>query len=250
MNNRSSTRAKRSASLRVHTRKRKDLVRDHNILKQKRAQLAEVAFDLFLDRGFHRTGIRDIAAAAGLSVGAVFTYFRDKEEILTHIFFEQLERVEKELLDRLSTMAGDQTSSGRDPEFVFDMVFTQFLKAVDKLRRFILLAYQETTSLNGSARNALIEREKRVQELLADAIRYGAHRGRFAAEDIDLKAHSIVVLGHAWAVRHWMFRGTMKSVEDYHRFLKPLVYSMLETRTRSGIPSNGSIENSKTRSSA
>ena len=205
----SSRSAKRSGLLRVDTRKRNVLVRDHNILKQKRAELAEVAFDLFLDRGFHRTGVREIAAAAGLSVGAVFTYFRDKEEILAHIFFEQLERVEKELLESLSAMVDDQTSSGRDPELVFDTVFTQFLRAVDTLRRFILLAYQETKSLNAPARNALIAREKRVQGLLANAIRYGAQRGRFAAEDIDLKAHSIVVLGHAWAVRHWMFAGVM-----------------------------------------
>jgi AcrR family transcriptional regulator len=44
------------------------------------------------------TTLREIAAAAGLSVGAVFTYFTAKEEILAHLFFEQLERLERELL--------------------------------------------------------------------------------------------------------------------------------------------------------
>src|SRR5256885_2056746 len=78
MNTRSSRRAKSPRLLSVDTRKRNVLVRDREILEQKRSELAEVAFDLFLDRGFHRTGVREIAAAAGLSVGAVFTYFRDK----------------------------------------------------------------------------------------------------------------------------------------------------------------------------
>jgi len=222
--------------LRVDTKKRNVLVRDQDILRQKRAELAEVAFDLFLDRGFHRTGVREIAAAAGLSVGAVFTYFTDKEEILAHIFFEQLERFENELLGTLRTLVGESTSAGVDAEAVFDAVFAQFLRAVDALRRFILLAYQETKSLNAVARKALIARAKRIQGLLGEAIRYGAERGRFAPDKIELKAHNIMVLGHAWAIRHWMFAGVMDSVEEYAEFLRPLVYSMLETTTANGLP--------------
>jgi AcrR family transcriptional regulator len=210
-------------------------VRDRDILQQKRAELAEIAFDLFLDHGFHRTGVREIAGAAGLSVGAVFTYFKDKEEILGHIFSEQLARVEEEMLGTLRAMIGKETSAGADPETVFDTVFAQFLRAVDAHRRFILLAYQETKSLNAVARQDLIAREKRVQGLLAEAIRYGAELGRFASDDIELKAHNIMVLGHAWAIRHWMFAGIMKSVEDYRKFLQPLVYSMLQTGTPIGL---------------
>src|SRR5713226_1797834 len=152
MNNRSLRRIKVSRLLRADTRKRNILVRDRNILRQKRAELAEAVLDLFLARGFHRTGVREIATAAGLSVGAVFTYFTGKEEILAHIFFEQLERFENELLGTLRTLVGESTSAGVDAEAVFDAVFAQFLRAVDRavdaLRRFILLAYQETKSLN------------------------------------------------------------------------------------------------------
>jgi AcrR family transcriptional regulator len=45
--------------------------------------------------------VREIAVTAGLSVGAVFTYFNDKEEILAYIFFERFERIENELLQTL-----------------------------------------------------------------------------------------------------------------------------------------------------
>jgi TetR/AcrR family transcriptional regulator, cholesterol catabolism regulator len=230
---RTSTRVARI--LRAGARKGNLLVQDRDILRRKRSELAEAAFDLFVDRGFHRTGVREIAAAAGLSVGAVFTYFTDKEEILAHIFFEQLERLEKELLGTLRTLIGEGTRAGASPETVFDTVFAQFLRAVDTLHRFIALAYQESKSLSAVARKELIVREKRVQGLLAEAIRYGAERGRFASYDIELKAHNIMVLGHAWAIRHWMFAGVMDSVEDYREFLRPLVYAMLETNATNGM---------------
>jgi len=237
MNKRSfRTSTKVSRLLRAGARKSNLLVQDRDILRRKRSELAEAAFDLFVDHGFHRTGVREIAAAAGLSVGAVFTYFTDKEEILTYILFEQLERLEQELVGTLRTLIGEGTRAGAGPETVFDTVFAQFLRAVDTLHRFIALAYQESKSLSAVARKELIVREKRVQGLLSEAIRYGAERGRFAADDIDLKAHNIMVLGHAWAIRHWMFAGVMESVEDYREFLRPLVYSMLETAAASGRP--------------
>lgn len=44
--------------------------------------MAEAAFELFLKEGFHRTTTRDIAHRAGVSAGAPFPYFKDKEDIL------------------------------------------------------------------------------------------------------------------------------------------------------------------------
>jgi hypothetical protein len=109
-------------------------------------------------------------------------------------------------------------------------VFATFLRAVDAMRRFILLAYQETKSLNTETRQALIARERRLQALIGEAIHYGAEQGRFAADNIALKAHTIMVLAHAWAVRHWAFAGEIKSIEEYIEFLQPLVLAMLETK--------------------
>ncbi len=172
------------------------LIRDRDLLQQKREAVAEAAFALFLKEGFHRTTTRDIARRAGVSAGAPFTYFKD---------------------------------TGADPEEVFETVFTTFLRSVDAMRRFILLAYQETKSLNTETRQASIAREKRLQALLGEAIRYGAKRGRFAPDNIELKAHNIMVLGHAWATRHWAFAGEMKSIEEYIAFLQPLMLAMLET---------------------
>jgi hypothetical protein len=175
----------------------------------------------------------------GLALAQCLPTSRTKEEILAHIFFEQLERLERELVGTLRTLIGEGTRAGASPGTVFDTVFAQFLRAIDTLHRFIALAYQESKSLSAVARKELIVREKRVQGLLAEAIRYGAERGCFAPDDIELKAHNIMVLGHAWAIRHWMFAGVMDSVEDYHQFLRPLVHAMLETNAASGMGKTG-----------
>jgi AcrR family transcriptional regulator len=211
------------------TKKPSFLIRDRDLLQQKREAVAEAAFALFLKEGFHRTTTRDIARRAGVSAGAPFTYFKDKEDILFFIVSKEQDRAGEELLSALSQQMAEATRTGADPEEVFTNVFATFLRSVDAMRRFILLAYQETKSLNTETRQGLIARERRLQALISEAIRYGAERGRFASDHIELKAHNIMVLGHAWATRHWAFAGEMESIEEYMTFLQPLVLAMLET---------------------
>jgi AcrR family transcriptional regulator len=50
--------------------------------QQTRAEIAEAAAELFVDRGFEATTIEEIAAAAGISQRTFFRYFPRKEDIV------------------------------------------------------------------------------------------------------------------------------------------------------------------------
>jgi AcrR family transcriptional regulator len=50
--------------------------------EQTRRQILDTALALFRERGFEETTIRDVAAAAGLSLGAAYYYFKSKEAIV------------------------------------------------------------------------------------------------------------------------------------------------------------------------
>ncbi len=211
-------------------KKKNGLIQNPELRQQKRQAVADAAFDLFIQEGFHRTTTRDIARRAGISNGAIFSYFKDKEELLFYLVSHEQERAETQLVAMLHDLLHEAAQLGLDPDVVFERIFTAFLRAIDPLRRFILLAYQETKSLTPQARQALIDREKHIQAILSEAIQYGVDRGRFAPGDIALKAHNIIVLAHAWATRHWAFAEEMHSIEDYIAFLRPQVLAMLERR--------------------
>ncbi len=59
--------------------------------EHKREQIIETAIKLFSQQGFHATSIQDIVAASGLSVGTIYLYFANKEEIFDAIFESGLE---------------------------------------------------------------------------------------------------------------------------------------------------------------
>jgi len=220
-------------------RKTGSLVRDAELLRQKRDEIADAAFDLFLKHGFHGATTRDVTRRAGISAGALFTYFPTKEDILVHIIAREQERAEGEFLGVLRRQIDTAVRDNADPETVFVGVFAAFVRAVDRMRRFILLAYQETKSLNPEARQALIAREERLRAVLGEAIEYGVQRGRFAPGDIGLKAHNLMMLAHAWAIRRWVFAGEMDSVEEYIAFLQPLMLAMLEKGSESSAAKAG-----------
>ncbi|WP_219591353.1 TetR/AcrR family transcriptional regulator [Aeromonas salmonicida] len=74
---------------------------NHNRLEQRRELIIQAALGCFIERGFHQTGMRDIAAAAGVSLGNLYNHFARKEELIALI--ASLEAAELQpLLDELA----------------------------------------------------------------------------------------------------------------------------------------------------
>jgi len=55
-------------------------------------QILDGAAACFARKGFHQTTMQDICAGAGLSPGAVYSYFKSKEDIITRIALGALKR--------------------------------------------------------------------------------------------------------------------------------------------------------------
>ncbi len=66
---------------------------------EKLQQILKTSAKIFAEKGFHRTSIRDIARAKGMSLAGLYYYFRTKEELLFLIqeqcFLTLLQRWEK-----------------------------------------------------------------------------------------------------------------------------------------------------------
>jgi AcrR family transcriptional regulator len=56
---------------------------DH--LERRRRQILDAARRCFIRKGFHQTSMQDVFAESGLSAGAVYRYFKSKNELVTSI---------------------------------------------------------------------------------------------------------------------------------------------------------------------
>jgi len=71
-------------------------------LAARRQQILDAALTCFRRNGFHTTSMQDVIAEAGLSVGAVYRYFRGKSEIIAAI----VEGYAREVGETLTVSAG------------------------------------------------------------------------------------------------------------------------------------------------
>ncbi len=61
-------------------------------MEDRRRQIIDAAYRCFARKGFHQTTMRNICTEAELSAGAVYTYFKGKEEIIEASFAFDYER--------------------------------------------------------------------------------------------------------------------------------------------------------------
>ena len=67
-------------------------------------EILEAALHCFSSKGYHLTTVDDIVKACGLSKGAVYHYFKSKEEIFLSLLQRRSDAVLQELAEKLSTI--------------------------------------------------------------------------------------------------------------------------------------------------
>lgn len=65
--------------------------------------LLESAEQLFADKGFHQTKIKDITDNASLGAGTFYLYFKNKDELLNELMQKYMETIFKKFLDILNS---------------------------------------------------------------------------------------------------------------------------------------------------
>lgn len=79
-------------------------------LAARRQQILDAARTCFLRNGFHTTSMQDVIAEAGLSVGAVYRYFKSKNDIVEAI----AEQYASQVSDLLAALIADPDRSLAD----------------------------------------------------------------------------------------------------------------------------------------
>ncbi len=56
--------------------------RDEQYMRDQRDAIARAALDVLIEKGVYETSLRDICKAAGISIGALYTHFKTKDEAI------------------------------------------------------------------------------------------------------------------------------------------------------------------------
>jgi AcrR family transcriptional regulator len=184
-------------------------IKNPDLVERRRRQIIDAAVQLFIENGFHKTTTRQIAKAAGFSIGSLYEYVASKEDILFLVCDAIHAEAEKRVFDAMR-----RASSGRN---ALTEVIREYFLVCHRMRDHILLIYQETKSLPQKWRKRVLENEVRITGIFVDVLVRLIESGDLPyldAGSIDLVAHNISVLGHMWTFRRW-FLARNYDIEDY-----------------------------------
>jgi AcrR family transcriptional regulator len=184
-------------------------VKDPHLVERRRRQIVDAAVSLFVENGFHKTTTRQIARAAGFSIGTLYEYVASKEDVLYLVCDAIHAEVERGVAEVMS-----QPDSGWE---ALRGIVREYFLVCDRMSDHILLIYQETKSLPSQWQKRVLENEVRITGLFTRALAELCSKEGLEDPDdssLELMAHNIMVLGHMWTFRRWFFRRRFR-IEEY-----------------------------------
>lgn len=138
--------------------------------EQRIAQILQAALQCFLVKGFHQTSMRDIAQAAGVSLGNLYNHFPGKEAIILAVAVAESEELAP-LMQQLVSADGERAQV---------LVFLQDFHALCRQPEWAMLAVEvlAESARNAAVAEAFAENRRRLQQALADALQRVAQRER------------------------------------------------------------------------
>jgi AcrR family transcriptional regulator len=149
---------------------------------ESKQKIMKAAMDVFSRKGYAKANIREIARTAGISVGGVYLYFRNKEELYRSLINERM----LDIGSKTETIAGKTQSASEALSHFLSLHVENALKH----KEFILLHIREHGFTYGVQEKKNFFRKQR--ELVERLIQRGIRTGEFRKCNADAMAKVIM----------------------------------------------------------
>ncbi|GAJ97285.1 LOW QUALITY PROTEIN: transcriptional regulator, TetR family [Geomicrobium sp. JCM 19055] len=164
------------------------MVKDEILIKKRREQMVKAAVKLFQEKGFHRTTTREIAKAAGFSIGTLYEYIESKEDVLYLVCDSIHDGVKTRFTEML-----DRNLPGRKR---IEQLVRSLIHVMDELQDEVLIMYQESKRYRKII-NVCLNRDRSMTEGIRSVLIECREHGEIELSDLEaqLLAENIMTKG-------------------------------------------------------
>ena len=117
-------------------------------MKNRKDIIIDSAKSLFAEKGYSATGLREIADRAGVSIGNIYNYFKNKKEIFEEILSPDM---------FIETLSNIPNLINEDFPFNLDKIILTSKRAVDRDIELYTLIFIDLIEFNGYSTNKIID---------------------------------------------------------------------------------------------
>jgi TetR/AcrR family transcriptional regulator, cholesterol catabolism regulator len=196
---------------------------DTDLVDSKRKEIIEKATRVFVNKGYHQTNMRELAAAIDMSIGSIYHYVGSKQDIL-YLIINMAATRPPGWIEAIRTSLETRKATDVLRQFIQD-----YYGDVERARNVTLFTYQETKNLDRKSQKTIMDAAGQDVEACAIILRKGIETGEFRIKNVLLMAHNVIVLGHMLAVRGW-YLSSICSVEEYITEQTDLILSRISVK--------------------
>ena len=173
-----------------------------------------------INKGFQATSVRELSRETGLSMGALYSYFNSKDELL-----EMIRNLGCRILERVLF---EEIKHGLDPREKLAIAIETHLYISEMMKPWFYFNYMEVKNLRREEQKKAIEMELYTEGLFVKIIQSGIETGIFREVDPTMTSAVLKAMLQDWYLKTWKYQGRTVSVEDYARFLIEMMESFLK----------------------
>jgi TetR/AcrR family transcriptional regulator, cholesterol catabolism regulator len=187
---------------------------DGPVRSDRRARMLVLAGELFAEKGYRATTVREIADAAGILSGSLYHHFDSKESIGDEILSNFINEV---LADYRAAVA----SAGR-PHAVLEQIVRSTSRTLSRHRAALAMLQSDYNYFSTQPRFAYLPRALReIEQIWVTQLELGKESGAFRA-DLDAKLTYRLLRDVLWIPAQWRRTGGFTTGQVVDGFLRLL----------------------------
>ncbi|KPA14997.1 TetR family transcriptional regulator [Candidatus Magnetomorum sp. HK-1] len=180
-------------------------------------RILDAVFTITYKKGFAAMTMRDLSQESGLSLGALYPYFKSKEELLNIILRQGMSMVA-----RILEIASQKH---KDPVLKLESVIKAHLFLSEKARSWFYFMFMESKNLNPSEWETVLKAEFYTEKVLVEILIYGEASGVFKSQNHQLTASIIKAMQQEWYLKRWKYKRRNITVDEYAEYVLEFVRS-------------------------
>jgi AcrR family transcriptional regulator len=170
-------------------------------------------------KGFKAMSMRDLSRESGLSMGALYTYFSSKDELLEMLQNQQRAISERTLRERV---ADAQTVQAKLKAAVFTHLYLS-----EAMQPWYYFSFMEAKNLNKVERDKAVRSDLHLESVFEGIIQHGQEEGVFRKRDSQLTASFILAMLQDWYLKRYKYAKRNISVDQYAEFTLEFLRAVL-----------------------
>lgn len=183
------------------------------------ARIIDSTLRLANTKGFHAMTLRDLCADSELSMGGLYAYIRNKDDLIHLIQNHGFILTRRTLLHYTGAVSA--------PRVKLYEAIKAHLFLSELMRAWFYFSYMEAKSLPEEEKQRAIAMEREIEDIFCDILEAGIDSGDYASDNPRLLSSLIKALLQDWYLKRRKYRDQQVGIEAYAKTILDLVENQL-----------------------